>query len=114
MSEKQSAAVSGGRELLVRLISGTATAPMAEQLTVAVGAGQMQRLYDILEFLWEVEMYDVACELVTFMHELAGRHLPRAVQLLMADEESASAYIDEVLAELRECAEGATKSRESA
>ena len=36
MSEKQSAAGSGGgRELLVRLISGTVTAPMAEQLTAA-------------------------------------------------------------------------------
>ena len=35
MSEKQSAAGSGERELMVRLISRTATAPMAEQLTAA-------------------------------------------------------------------------------
>lgn len=106
----------GTKDLLQRILNdpeavGTAigltsellTYSMADTLYNQVGLLPLIKLYNVVAFLWEVDMNDVAFELIEAMFDFAGIELPDAFADQMSDEEFAAMYVGNFLEDFLEC-----------
>ena len=90
----------------IGLTSELLTYSMADTLYNQVGLLPLIKLYNVVAFLWEVDMNDVAFELIEAMFDFAGIELPDAFADQMSDEEFAEMYVGNFLEDFLECLDG--------
>jgi len=87
----------------IGLTSELLTYSMADTLYNQVSLLPLIKLYNVAAFLWEVDMNDVAFELIEAMFDIAGIKLPVAFADRMSDEEFSTMYIGSFLEDFLEC-----------
>ena len=79
------------------------TASLADTLYDKVGLVPMVKVYGVIDFLWEIEIYDAAFDLIQVLFAMADRKLPEVFVKLMADEETARDFVGGFLEDFLEC-----------
>ena len=85
------------------LASELLTTSLADTLYEEIGLFPLVKIYGVMDFLWEIEMYDVAFDLIQALYGIADMKLPEVFSKLMEDEESACDFVDDFLEDFHDC-----------